>query len=186
MYNYSSLSQSYPAVKFRAGVVLICQGRVLVVREKYRQTAGETQPGKITRRGLYGFPKGVRADHEFDPLATAVRELREETSIDINAAAVSSRPIICWNESRRDICVFYVVKIPVIPPIVCDPGEIKSCEWVPVSKLSKIRTMNQVSAAAADCAMTYFCSDLNYLECASIRDVQKDKITISDDSRERQ
>lgn len=69
----------YPRIEHTGDAVVICNGHVLLVKRKYH-------PGK----GMYALPGGYMQSSDATSLDTAVRELYEETKIDVPPAIIES------------------------------------------------------------------------------------------------
>jgi 8-oxo-dGTP pyrophosphatase MutT (NUDIX family) len=121
----------------RAGVALLLVGdgndpEMLLIRRATRD--GDPWSGHIA------FPGGRRDPDDADPVATALRETREEVGIDVG----TDGEVIGHLDELRAVARHRPLDL-VISPIVCalrrrvalslDPREVESAVWVPLSFL---------------------------------------------------
>ncbi|KAG4065112.1 hypothetical protein HA402_007509 [Bradysia odoriphaga] len=109
------------------GAVLLSPGRTHVLLLQTRCS-----------EGLWGFPKG-KLENDESPLQCAIREVYEETSVDIKTLINSERCIEGeWsNSSGSGFTTLYVVenvsmRTKLAPRTI---GEIQCCEWFPLNEL---------------------------------------------------
>jgi 8-oxo-dGTP pyrophosphatase MutT (NUDIX family) len=94
--------------KFRTcGCIIECNGEFLFVHQ--------------VASGFWGFPKGTKHNDETTD-DCAIRELREETSVDIKPGQLLQK--FDWNKSR-----LYLVQLSEKPVVVVDGVEIDKFRW---------------------------------------------------------
>jgi len=141
----------YPwAETFRAGIILLCRTpgsddkvdyqslKLLMVWQKAEICTAKDGSTKALPARL-GFPKGRRDDNESNALQTALRELKEETCIDIYDTQLHARivvqPIIIPRKGCNidEVLVYFIIYIDHEPMVrICD-RELSGYEWINAS-----------------------------------------------------
>lgn len=128
LYRWDTLKVLFPhAICFRAGVILITNGRVLTVREN-------ATPERI------GPPKGLAEKSDFSAFDTAVRELLEETGVDITQHNVdfSKATITIVNQHQTtEVFIYFIARVDTPPVVNIQKSEICSYDYVDIAKLSE-------------------------------------------------
>lgn len=93
-------------------------------------------------KGHWAFPKGHR-DRGEEPLQTAVRELREETGLEIArfvaAPPLSERYFFTWEGQKVDKSVEYYLA-EVSGEVVLQVAEVSDYRWLPVKEAEGLVT----------------------------------------------
>lgn len=100
-------------------------------------------PSKIDKNKLWHIPGGIRDNIEEPLLKTAVRELLEETGIDITNSSSKVLKVGEWKaqdkgEKVKILGVFYHIKLPKRPKVIFS-SEHDDFAWVNLSNISKFR-----------------------------------------------
>lgn len=157
LYNYNYMHTVYPwATTFRAGVILLCETANLSTKQAPNETdyqsfkmlmVWQKAENCITKNGSLkplparlGFPKGRQDDNDRNALQTALRELKEETSIDIRHdsrlhARIVVPSIIIPREGHdiNEVLIFFIVIIKCEPKVqICD-YELSGYEWINIA-----------------------------------------------------
>ncbi|NGX55765.1 MAG: putative mutator protein MutT4 [Chlamydiae bacterium] len=108
-----------------------------------RQRAGQWEVLLILhRKGHWAFPKGHR-DRGEEPLQTAVRELREETGLEIArfvaAPPLSERYFFTWEGQKVDKSVEYYLA-EVSGEVVLQVAEVSDYRWLPIKEAEAVVT----------------------------------------------
>ena len=152
----SNLRKMFPWVEnIRAGVLLIYQGRVLLVKERYS--------------GNIGPPKGL-AEWSVDATAfdTATRELLEETRLNLKNKSIG----VCRNvymyprKYRKELMIYFAVFINFKPRLHINTDEISGYLWADLSKglygKYKYSEASTVLFRAVDNSMLHNCNNILY------------------------
>jgi tRNA nucleotidyltransferase (CCA-adding enzyme) len=113
--------QRYPKIR-RAGVLLYYQNEFLIIHQK--------------SSGFYGFPKG-RLEYKENPILGAMRELKEETGVEVELNDVNSEPLVV---KLSDLNYFYFVEVKEKPEVKIDGVEIDGYMWGPLTQLKSLPT----------------------------------------------
>jgi 8-oxo-dGTP pyrophosphatase MutT (NUDIX family) len=114
----------------RSGIILVRGKKDILVTQSYDNR--------------FGFPKGGDNEGEFPPIA-AMRELKEETGIDIEKEFPDLDLLECEQIRYRfdlNYYTFYVVEVPEefeITTIPNDDIEISAFGWVPIYQISSMK-----------------------------------------------
>lgn len=136
------MTSTYP---IKAGVILKNGDKYLIVKEKDKVWEGKLVKGK------WGFPKGHMEDGKTDPSIndnndpkiTAIRELKEETGIEIDYSVLSDEKMKRFEQTFRsngridkEFAYFYIVDLEdnkdkiKIPSVFVPNNEIEKILWV--------------------------------------------------------
>jgi 8-oxo-dGTP pyrophosphatase MutT (NUDIX family) len=113
--------QKYPKVR-RAGILLQHGSDYLVIHQK--------------SSGFWGFPKG-RLEFKEPPIFAALRELKEETGVQVSIDQVEKVPMIV---KLSDLNYFYLVKVNERPEVYVDQLEIDGYKWCSLQDLKLLPT----------------------------------------------
>jgi 8-oxo-dGTP diphosphatase len=116
-----------------ADAVVMYDNEVLLIKRN-------TEPFK----GRYALPGGHLDPEDFNTYQTAVRELKEETGIDVSVKGAVKRhgQIGSFSQIDRDprgryVTVAYYFFMNEKPELNIDPEEVQSAEWVNLSELKR-------------------------------------------------
>lgn len=119
------VTRNFPSIagtRVRAGILLISNGKLLLVREK---------------SGNYGPPKGL-VDWSIDKsaLAAAVRELSVETCVNLKniPAIICTNLYMYYREHHKELLVYYTVFIRQIPRVHIRKSHIDGYNWVNIEE----------------------------------------------------
>ena len=126
----------------------------------YRKHHGNTEILLIkhVRSGCWSFPKGHMEQGE-DEIQTAVREIKEETNIDVSIDDDSFREVVVFNQ-RRDITKEVVYFLARAVSFECErqEEEISDVRWVEIGQASAFLSYDNdrilINKAKAFLAMT--------------------------------
>lgn len=126
----------------------------------YRKHHGNTEILLIkhVRSGCWSFPKGHMEQGE-DEIQTAVREIKEETNIDVSIDDASFREVVVFNP-RRDITKEVVYFLARAVSFECErqEEEISDVRWVEICQTSAFLSYDNdrllINKAKAFLAMT--------------------------------
>lgn len=110
------------------GAIIIKDGKILIVKQK---------------SGHYGFPKGHVEDKETE-IQTAIREVKEETGIDIEI--ISDKSYSEEYNPKPDVIkkVVYFIGKPLTTKEKPQEGEIEKILWVPIENVEQILTHKEI------------------------------------------
>lgn len=142
-FNYKSLFRTYSdAQEFRAGIILVYRSNeMLMIHQKpttYLEDSIEKNLGM--RRG---FPKGGRNASDISALDTALREVHEETGINITDPQYNARLSVSTFIIPHvyEVFVYFVCVVDTKPTVTICEQELDGYEWVDVkSGLRGIRS----------------------------------------------
>ena len=126
----------------------------------YRKHHGNTEILLIkhVRSGCWSFPKGHMEQGE-DEIQTAIREIKEETNIDVSIDDASFREVVVFNP-RRDITQEVVYFLARAVSFECErqEEEISDVRWVEIGQTSAFLSYDNdrllINKAKAFLAMT--------------------------------
>ena len=110
------------------GAIIINENKILVVKQK---------------SGFYGFPKGHIEKNETEKI-TAIREVKEETNIDIEIddnLRFSISYLVNGNINKE---VVYFVGYPKNTNIKIQEQELESAQWIELEKVEEILTFDNL------------------------------------------
>ena len=126
----ATLRKKYPNFAIRCGILLIRaeDEKILIVREKPR--------GDFIGN-VCGPPKGATSSRDKTCIATACRELREETGISVSeACCAASRPyFVFFHKYFRELLVIFPVVMEHPPEPRIDTREISEYYWLSLTEL---------------------------------------------------
>lgn len=138
IYDYKILDQVYYGTKtFRAGVILIYMEEnkmeMLMVRQRAISFWDKGKMRNLPSR--LGFPKGQREPADKNALETALRELYEETGINIFDQHIGARVcvptiILPRQYEQREILIYFIVTIETKPTVSICNVELDGYSWV--------------------------------------------------------
>ena len=110
-------------------IVISDEGKVLVVQQK---------------SGFYGFPKGHCNDGESE-METAIREVKEETNVDIEIANDALRFSLYYiqKETINKEVIYYIAK-PKNENVIAQQPEINSVLWVEKEMVKDVLTFDNL------------------------------------------
>lgn len=167
------------ATTFRAGIIGICKGKLLIVRECDRRMTdkimGNRDPARTANKyrrngdvyieGNYGFPKGGRSSKDVSLCDTALREFREEVGIELDCSQLKFPACTIERKSVHELIVFFFVKFDEEPKIKLKEGEIVWHGWLTLDDARRIK--GNVSKPTQDIlSMLYYCDDINVKQSA--------------------
>jgi len=123
VFQYEYLKRSFRwAASFRAGIIIICNGKILLVRER---------PSTISA-GFYGFPKGSGAPPDNTVIDTAIRECYEEVGLMIDKGQILYPAIVYprQNVSNGELIFYFIVKYTKVPDIKINTDELTDYIWL--------------------------------------------------------
>ena len=128
---YSVIRRACPwAKEFRAGIVVWVNNAVLCVHQRPARCAGNNLPMRK------GFPKGAACSIDSTALATARRELYEETGV--IATNVLPCPIMIPRPETGELFIYFVCKMDHEPNIKICEKELVGYEWCRVDALRRL------------------------------------------------
>jgi len=110
------------------GVIIINENKILVVKQK---------------SGFYGFPKGHIEKNETEKI-TAIREVKEETNIDIEIDDNLRFSIFYLVNGNINKEVVYFVGYPKNTNIKIQEQELESAQWIELQKVEEILTFDNL------------------------------------------
>lgn len=110
------------------GAIIINENKILVVKQK---------------SGFYGFPKGHIEKNETEKM-TAIREVKEETNIDIEIDDNLRFSIFYLVNGNINKEVVYFVGYPKNTNIKIQEQELESAQWVDIEKVEEILTFDNL------------------------------------------
>ena len=150
IFDRASLNCAFPlATTIRAGVVLVaCEGAkrsVLLVHEQVRVC---NSGGRVfTLPENRGVPKGAMEAEDISALATAARELREETGIDLATATLSRTTIHCYRGEVAELIVWFIATVPERPAVTIRADELSGYSWWDINDLPAVAPVTRPSQA---------------------------------------
>lgn len=151
METYNSIKQQDIAagrnsITYRAGGIIICGGKILVVREHGSQSK-RTRPTPA----LYGFPKGAQKDGDITTFDTAVRKIRAELGIELGMKglvwpAIDTEIISARYRTRIR---YHIWMLRECPELDISAGHIAAAEWKTYDELVELR--GEMSKPAQQC-----------------------------------
>ncbi len=146
-YSYNVLQKAFPWKKLvRAGVIPIFMGNgpieVLMVHqraEEQRLKGGRTKHLPVRA----GFPKGQQEDCDKSALETALRELKEETGIDVHDARLAARIVVStiiiprMGRGIDELLIYFIVIIGCKPQISICEHELSGYSWINIASSLK-------------------------------------------------
>ncbi|QYB17584.1 hypothetical protein PV-S19_0220 [Pacmanvirus S19] len=125
---------------FRAGVAVIYQNpadttdcELLMVHHKPPREAPPGKPDNI------GPPKGLKNPNEYSALGTALRELREETSINVFDSSLNAKLLLSVIVNRRpeftmqEVIIYFIVYVDRKPEVTICNEELTGYDWYDMS-----------------------------------------------------
>lgn len=110
------------------GAIIINENKILVVKQK---------------SGFYGFPKGHIEKNETEKI-TAIREVKEETNIDIEIDDNLRFSIFYLVNGNINKEVVYFVGYPKNTNIKIQEQELESAQWLDIEKVEEILTFDNL------------------------------------------
>lgn len=137
--NYETMTKLYDRMICRAGFVVL-RNNVAdhddnVQHDVQHDAQYDVLFVKQSRSGFDGFPKGISDDCDESAIATAIRELGEETGIS-PVDMIDISPVV-WAVPRKDfheVCFFFVCLVGNVDVRV-DGDEILGFQWIPMEKI---------------------------------------------------
>lgn len=141
-FNYRSLFRTYTdAQEFRAGIILVYQCEMLMVHQKPTTYLDDSIEKSLGMRR--GFPKGGRNADDISALDTALREVREETGINVTDTLYNARLSVSTFIIPHvyEVFIYFVCVVDTKPTITICEQELDGYEWIDVkSGLRGIRS----------------------------------------------
>jgi len=124
-HTYSHFAHLFGCARvMRAGVAVVVGRDILLVRQRTLVSySGQVYPAH------YGLPKGCSFRHEKTAVQTALRELREETSIHLKPQDICDNIYFVIPTSDA-LFIIYTAFLPVKPAVRVDMREIDGYKWV--------------------------------------------------------
>ena len=96
------------------GAIVIKDNKVLIIKQN---------------NGFYGFPKGHVEKMETEK-ETAIREVKEETNIDIRIISDCRYQISYMVDDNTEKTVVFFLAEPLTNDIICEDAEVVECLWL--------------------------------------------------------
>jgi 8-oxo-dGTP pyrophosphatase MutT (NUDIX family) len=127
---------------------------VVLLRQPYEVYLIERAAGMAFAAGMYAFPGGSAEPADADPRATAVRELREETGVELDAADLVpwGRWITPEFEPRRYDTYFFLARLPSGQGTRRLGGEAARDLWLPPGRTTDLPMLPPTRMTLAELA----------------------------------
>ena len=110
------------------GAVIIKENNILLIEQK---------------SGFYGFPKGHMEEFESEK-ETAIREVKEETNLDIEILSDLSFPLSYLQKSDMTKEVVYFLARPINEEVRIQESELSGYEWVNIDEVGNKLTFDNM------------------------------------------
>ena len=110
------------------GAIIVNENKALIIKQK---------------SGFYGFPKGHMKENETEKM-TALREVKEETNIDIEIDDNLRFSIFYLVNGNINKEVVYFVGYPKNTNIKIQEQELESAQWIELEKVEEILTFDNL------------------------------------------
>lgn len=135
IFNYSDMVQRLPwAAEIRAGIIVIHKKTEELLMIHQKPTTFYSRNVLKTLGMRRGFPKGGRDPADLSALATAARELREETGIDIFDQEIGAMisPTVYYIPRKKlgEIMFYFICAVETKPQVKICEHELVGYEWV--------------------------------------------------------
>lgn len=110
------------------GAVIIKENNILLIEQK---------------SGFYGFPKGHMEEFESEK-ETAIREVKEETNLDIEIFSDLRFPLSYFQKSDMTKEVVYFLAQPINEEVKIQESELSGYEWVNIDEVENKLTFDNM------------------------------------------
>ena len=119
--------KAYKEIKHATALFIVYEKQLLLIKK---------QKGKAFEEGLYYVPGGKLEQNE-TPIACAVRELKEETNLDVKTIDLLEVTQYRSPNDPDNLYIFYQFIITPTSNIAIPDDDVASCEWVNINSIKK-------------------------------------------------